>query len=52
MENNGIPGQGNGTYKGLEARESRLTVLGELNYKAEWAIPVGKETREFAGSLS
>lgn len=52
LENNGIPGQGNSICKGPEVGESRMRVLGKLNYKAEWAIMVGSETRELIGSQS
>lgn len=50
--NNGILEQGNSTCKGLEVGESRRRVLGGLNFKAEWAIMVGTETREFVGIRS
>lgn len=50
LENNGIPGQGNSIRQVPEVGESRMRVLGKLNYKAEWIIMVGSETRDLISS--
>lgn len=50
LENNAIPGQGNSIRKGPEVGESQIRVLGKLNYKVEWAIMVGSETRDLVSS--